>query len=591
MTATDDIKIGALVTFTVKVNGTAIPDELNVHSILIEQFINKIPVARITLIDGDPTSGQFKASSSSTFVPGTDISIEAGYDLSYKTIFKGIITQQSIRVNESTGATLELECRDAAIKMTVGRKSASFSKKKDSDIITSIINSYGGLSAKVTSTDTVWPQQVQYYATDWDFILSRADINGMVISVVNGKVTVAPPDANNDPVLTANYGDNIYEFNADLNSVTQLSTVKATAWDYKNQQINTGQATSGVDGPGNISSKKLSSVVGLSAFMLQTPAAVENDDLSGWCKAQLTKSVYSKIQGEVKVDGNSMLQPGNYITLGQLGDRFNGDHFISGVTHSISSGNWFCDVSFGMSPNWFTELPDVVAPPASGILPGVRGLFQGTVKKIFEDPDGQFRILVNVPLFDQAGEGLWARLSNFYSTNGAGAFFLPETGDEVILGFLNEDPRYPVILGSVYSNTKIKPFNGLEPNEKNQFKAIVSKSGIYIRFDDVDKILTMTTPADNKIIFSDKDKQISITDQNNNSIVMSTGGITIKSPKDITIEAQQKMSLKGMMGVTVQAPEGDVEVSGLNIKENANIQFSSQSGAEMTMKSALIMIN
>src|SRR5688572_31738960 len=104
MTATGDIKVGALVTFTVKVNGAAVPDELNVHSIAIEQFINRIPLARITLIDGDPANGQFSASSSSTFVPGTDISIEAGYDFAYKTIFKGIITQQSIRINEGTGA-------------------------------------------------------------------------------------------------------------------------------------------------------------------------------------------------------------------------------------------------------------------------------------------------------------------------------------------------------------------------------------------------------------------------------------------------------------------------------------------------------
>ena len=55
---------------------------------------------------------------------------------------------------------------------------------------------------------------------------------------------------------------------------------------------------------------------------------------------------------------------------------------------------------------------------------------------MYEDPDSQFRILVSVPLFDPNGEGIWARLTNFYSTNGAGIFFLPEVGDEVVLGFL-----------------------------------------------------------------------------------------------------------------------------------------------------------
>jgi Rhs element Vgr protein len=599
MPATDTIKVGDLVTFAIRINGNVVPEELNVYSITIEQFINKIPTARITILDGDPSTGKFTASSSASFAPGNEIAIEAGYDCANRTIFKGIITQQSIRINEAIGAALEVECRDAAIKMTVGRKSLSFTAKKDSELISAIVNSYSDVSVKIKPTETTWPQQVQYYATDWDFILSRAEANGLVVSVVNGQVSVAAPDATPKPVTTATYGDNIYEFSADLNSTSQLGSVKASAWDYKNQVVNTGQASNNLGGPGNIASKKLADVIGISDYILQTPVAIEDADLTGWCKAQLIKSEYSKIQGEVTIDGDPSLLPGTYITLSGVGDRFNGDHFISGVVHSISAGNWFCDVSFGMSPLWFMEMPNVIAPPASGLLPGVQGLFQGTVKKIFDDPDGQYRILVNVPLFDPNGEGLWARLSNFYSTSGAGAFFLPEVGDEVILGFLNEDPRYPVILGSLYSNEKLKPFKGLEPDEKNQLKAIVSKSGIYIQFDDVDKILTLTTPMNNKLIFSDVKKQISLEDQNGNSMIMSESGINIKSPKDINITAQQKISISGLQGITIESSAGDVQVTGLNIKENANIQYSAEggataqlsSGAELTMKSALIMIN
>ena len=593
-------KIGGVVTFAVKVAGTAIPGELSVYSIFIEQRVNRVPVARIVLLDGSASSGTFEASSSSVFAPGAVLTVEAGYDSTNTLLFKGIITQQSIRINEIIGSSLEVECRDAAVKMTVGRKSLSFSQKKDSDIISALIGNYSGLSSSITATATQWPQQVQYYATDWDFMLARAEVNGMIVTAVNGKITVAAPDANTTSVLSVAYGDGIYEFNADLNAVTQLSAVKAAAWDYKNQVINTGQASNNVPGPGNLSSKKLADdVVGLANYMLQTPAAVEDADLTNWCKAQLIKSEYSKIRGEIKMDGNSAALPGTYITLAGLGDRFNGDHFISGVVHNLTDGNWFTEVSIGLSPVWFTEEPDVVAPPASGLLPGVQGLFQGTVKKMYADPDTQYRILVDVPLFDPNGEGLWARLSNFYSTSGAGAFFLPEVGDEVVLGFLNEDPRYPVILGSLYSSSKIKPFNGLDPNEKNQMKAIVSKSGIYIQFDDVDKILTITTPAKNIMVFSDKDKQISINDQNGNSLVMSESGITIKSPKDINIEAQQNINIKGTQGVNIQSSAGDVQVSGLNIKENANVQYSAQggttaqvsSGAELTLKSAMIMIN
>lgn len=599
MATQSEIASGNTATFTIKVGGTAIPSELNVLSVHINKEVNRIAIAKITILDGEANTGKFDASSSSTFVPGGKVTIECGYDSTNQVVFQGIITSQSIRIDEMVGSALEIECRDEAIKMIVGRKSLTFNKKKDSDIITSIIGTYSGLTAKVTATTTTWPEQVQYYVSDWDYIMARAESNGMLITTLNGTVTVAPPDANTSPVLSVSYGNGLMQFNAVMNSITQTDTVKASTWDYKNQAIASMQSTNNVPGPGNISSKKLSEVVGLSDYQVQTTAPLENADLTNWAKAQLIKSEYSKIQGEAKFQGTNLVNPGNYITLGGLGDRFNGDHFISSVTHDISEGNWITEISVGLSPIWFTEEPDVMAPPASGLLPGARGLFNGTVKQIYNDPDSQYRILVTIPLFDTNGEGIWARLSNFYSTNGAGAFFLPEVGDEVVIGFLNEDPRYPIILGSMYSSSKLKPFEGLTPNEKNSIKAIVSKSKIAIEFDDENVVWTLNTPNKNTIIVSDKDKQITIKDQNENSIVMSSSGITIKSAKDINIEATQKVSIKGNQGVTIASSGGDVATSGINIKETAQSQFTAkgnlnaevQGGAQLVLKGAMVMIN
>jgi Rhs element Vgr protein len=597
--AAASITSGGLSTFIVKVAGSPVPDELRIFSVHIEKRVNRISVAKIVILDGEADTGKFDASSSATFLPGAEVTIEGGYDSKTALIFKGIITQQSIRIDGLIGSALEVECRDAAIKMIVGRKSLTYSKKKDSEIISAIIAAYPGLSSTVTATAMTWPEQVQYYATDWDFIMARAEANGMIITTLNGKVSVLKPGADASPVVTVGFGDSLLEFNADLNSITQLGSVKASSWDYKQQKVSSQEAQNDVAGPGNLSSKKLSEVVGLSAYQLQSPASLEADDLSTWSKAQLIKSEYSKIRGEAKFQGTSLVDPAKYITLTGLGDRFNGDHFISGVVHSFADGNWITTVSVGLAFFWFTEEPDVMAPPAAGLLPGVRGLFTGTVKKMYEDPDSQFRILVNVPLFDANGEGLWARLSNFYSTKGAGAFFLPEVGDEVVLGFLNEDPRYPIILGSLYSSTQLAPFKGLEPNEKNSIKAIVSKSGISVEFDDDQKILTIATPGKNKVTISDKDKKISIEDENSNSIIMSSDGIAIKSQKNISLEAGQNISLKATQGITVAASGGDVEVKGLNIKQTAQMEYSAEgsatakisAGMQLTMKAAMIMIN
>lgn len=602
MANSDSIAGGSLVTFAISADGSPIPSQLNVLSIQVEKRVNRIARAKIVILDGQADTGTFDASSSSTFVPGAEITIDAGYDGANTTIFKGIVTKQSIRIDEAVGSALEVECRDAAVKMIIGRKSATFAPQKDSDTISSIIGTYPGLSASVTdtaSTTNISPELVQYYATDWDFILSRADANGMVVTTLNGTVAVFPPAADTSSALTVTYGQGLMEFNADLDALTQVSSVKASAWDYTNQALSTAEANNNITGPGNLSGQSLSSVVGLSNYQLQTCASLQDTDLTSWGQAQVVKIGYAKIQGEAKFQGTAVVDPGKYITLAGVGDRFNGLHFVSGVVHNISNGNWLTEASIGMSPEWFTEEPDVVSPSAAGLLPGTRGLFNGVVTAMYNDPNNQYRIKVNLPLFDPAQQGIWARLSNFYSTSNAGVFFLPEIGDEVVVGFLNEDPRFPVILGSLYSDSKIKPFTGLQPNETNSLKAIVSKSGIYIQFDDDNKVLTVQTPGNNKMVFNDTDKQISVSDENSNSIVMSAEGITIKSPKTISIQADQQINVTGTQGITASAANGDVQLTGMNIKGTADMQYSAaggqtmalNGGTELTMQSAMIMIN
>ncbi|MFY0629715.1 MAG: type VI secretion system tip protein VgrG [Flavobacteriaceae bacterium] len=599
MSGTNDIKSGGLVTFSIKVKGSAIPDVIQIRAIEVEKGVNKISTAKISIIDGDASLESFNVSSSNIFVPGNELTIEAGYDSEEKLIFKGIITKQNIKVDVAVGPILQIECRDKAIKMIVGRKTKTYAKKKDSDIINSIIGNYSGLTANVTASATQWQEQVQYYTTDWDFILSRAEVNGFVVTTLNGEVNVFPPDKNRKSVLGIEYGNNLLTFNADLNSINQLETVKGSSWDYHNQKVVNSNAKSSYAGAGNLSTKKLSEVVGLKEYELQTTAPLEKSDLTNWSKAEIIKSEYAKIQGEVKIQGSDLVNPGNYITLDGLGDRFNGDHFVSNVQHTIADGNWITETSIGLSSTWFTQELDVMAPPASGLLPGAQGLFNGVVKKMYEDPDSQYRILVDVPMFDVNGEGIWARLSNFYSTSGAGVFFLPEVGDEVVVGFLNQDPRFPIILGSLYSSTKNKPYNGLHPNENNSRKAIASKSGIFIEFDDDNKVFTIETPNKNTAIFDDNNKRVTIQDENDNRIVMSSSGITIKSAKSISIEADQKLTLKGKQGVNIEASEGDVSLKGVNVKASADMEFSAQGdlraqlqgGAETTIKGAMVMIN
>jgi len=205
-------------------------------------------------------------------------------------------------------------------------------------------------------------------------------------------------------------------------------------------------------------------------------------------------------------------------------------------------------------------------------------------------------VLVDVPMIKETGTGIWARLSNLYATNKIGMFFYPEKDDEVIIGFLDNDPRSAVILGSVYSSKNAPPYT---PDDKNSIKAIKTKSELLLEFDDEKKVITIETPGKNKITLSDEDKVITIEDGNKNSIEMSSDGIVIKSGKDLTLKASGNINITAQKDITLKTSMGDVTTKGKNITEKANMSFSAQgsvsselkSNGNTTVKGLMVMIN
>jgi uncharacterized protein involved in type VI secretion and phage assembly len=192
-------------------------------------------------------------------------------------------------------------------------------------------------------------------------------------------------------------------------------------------------------------------------------------------------------------------------------------------------------------------------------------------------------------------EGVWARFGQFYATSNNGVFFIPEIDDEVIVGYFNDDPSYPVILGSMYSG-KIKP--PYEITKDNFKKAITTKEKLTLEFDDDKKVVTLKTPGNNQIIISDDKKNITLQDQNSNILTLSENGISLESSKDITIKAKGAISLDAT-GALSAASKADVDVKGNNINIKANIGVAAKGSAtaelsasgQTTVKGAMVMIN
>jgi Rhs element Vgr protein len=580
---------GSLVSFTIKVKGKEIPSTFQVVSIDTWVAVNKVPKAQIVLFDGNPAESNFEISDLPTFLPGNDIEIAAGYNQKVNTIFKGIIIKQGIEINQTQGSKLVVDAADEALGMTLERKNDLFPKIRDSDLIGKLIAN-NSLSKDVEATNVVLEQIVQYYATDWDLMLMRAELNSMVVTVEAGKVTVKKPDTSQSPVLAVKFGESILDFHAEMDAVTQLasSAIKSITWDVGTQKlVEAVPSPVAVQEPGNVPSAKLAEVFKVKKFPQQTGGPIQEPSLKDWSSAELLKTQLAKIRGYVRFQGSALVKPGKLIKLEGVGERFNGNAFMSGVHHNINNGKWLTTVDFGLSAQWFAaQAPDITAPDASGQLPAIKGLQTGIVKQIAKDPDGEFRVLVNLPLLQNNNKSIWARLGTFYATKKAGALFFPEQDDEVIVGFMNEDPRYPVVLGSVYSKKLAPPY---PPDEKNSIKAIVTKGNLEISFDDQNSIIQIKTPKKHIIKMDDKTGAISIQDSNNNTVSLSKGGIALDSGSNIKITAKGNITIQAT-GNLMMSAKANASMEGAQVAHNGKAKFSAKGAITEVAASTILTI-
>ncbi|MEZ4827093.1 MAG: type VI secretion system tip protein VgrG [Bacteroidia bacterium] len=409
-------------TFQIRANGKDINPEYQVLSMVVTRAANRIASADIILQDGNPAEENFDVSSSSDFVPGAEVEIQMGYSSKNTTVFKGIIVRHSVKVRINQSALLCISCRDKAVKLTVGRNHAFFEKQKDSDIIQKLIKGKG-LNASVSSTSLTHPQMVQYNSTDWDFILSRADANGMLVFTEDGKITVEKPKLEG-PAVSVLYGASIISFDAEMDARYQYAGAKASAWDSATQKIISGKGTKpSALSPGNITASKLAGIIGLSDLPLVHGGQVKSEELKEWASAQMLKSELSKIRGKVRFQGLGKVKPGDTIELGGVGSRFSGKAFVSGVRHEFDNLNWETEVSFGMDPSWFHEqFENIVDTQASGLIPAINGLTIGIVTKLESDPDGEDRVQVTIPSIDPNAKVSGRVLQAWTQENNAAVF-------------------------------------------------------------------------------------------------------------------------------------------------------------------------
>ncbi|MBQ7680053.1 MAG: hypothetical protein IJT34_09425 [Butyrivibrio sp.] len=217
------------------------------------------------------------------------------------------------------------------------------------------------------------------------------------------------------------------------------------------------------------------------------------------------------------------------------------------------------------------------------------GLVVGQVTNNYnEDMPG--RVCVQIFTRDEeANELLWARVAMPSSGPKWGHYFLPEIGDEVLVGFEQGNIERPYILGCIPRDND--QFLTKSVDEKNQIKRIVTKHGSTIRFEDnadddngeKDKIYIDTAGTTHRVELDNEKHTILVSDKDGaNKILIQTesnkGNIQIKTEKKLTIEVGDNITL------TMNGSNGTVELSAnkINLKAQDSMKLEANSRAEIT---------
>jgi type VI secretion system secreted protein VgrG len=243
-------------------------------------------------------------------------------------------------------------------------------------------------------------------------------------------------------------------------------------------------------------------------------------------------------------DANSIFYSGmSYLPLG-IGQKFTilnktVEHnlvVIEVIHHSEVHGNYSCN---------FKAIPaDVSAPHYTDVHAYAKAETQPAKVIDNNDPNGLGRVKVS---FNWAGGNIksdWMRLIQPHAGAGKGFYFIPEIGEEVLVGFEGGSAERPYILGTNYNGSESSGY----ADASNNVKAIHTRSGT-------------------KIILNDGEGSVFIEDPSGNTWKMDgQGNIEVNAPKNFTVNAGENITF----------------TAGQNINSTATMNISESAGVDKT---------
>ena len=238
---------------------------------------------------------------------------------------------------------------------------------------------------------------------------------------------------------------------------------------------------------------------------------------------------------------------------GDISKESLGNFIIIEMTHEVSQGSYY--------RNRFKAIPATVkALPGPKVRMPLAGTQMATVLSN-ADPDGKGRVRVHMNWQTDGMQTGWVRVmtpdggSSKDVRSNRGFVFIPEVGDQVLLGFRHGDPARPYVMGSLFNG--VTGGGGLEGNH---MKSLTTRSGHTIKLNDSLSSLGIT-----------------IKDIKGNSIHIDSVG------EDIIINAKRNVTINAGETFTVNCKNANI-LSEESINMNAEQDITSVSGESTSIQ-------
>ena len=257
--------------------------------------------------------------------------------------------------------------------------------------------------------------------------------------------------------------------------------------------------------------------------------------------------------------------------VGNLSEESLGNFIIIEITHEVSQGSYY--------KNRFKAIPATIkAMPSPKVRMPLAETQMATVLSN-ADPQGKGRVRVRMNWQTDGMQTSWVRVmtpdggSSSDVKSNRGFVFIPEVGDQVLLGFRHGDPARPYVMGSLFNGT-----TGGGGLEGNHMKSLTTRSGHTIKLNDSLSSLGIT-------IKDIKGNSIHIDSVGDDIIINAKRNITINAGETFTVNCKNA-NILAEESINMNAEQDITSVSG----ESTSIQ-AGESLTEIAADSYVLSAN